>query len=491
MKKFLLLIFAIILVLGTIVVYRAATYQPEIAAAPPAPASAKPEIPVQGDVVARHLAEAVRFRTISQSPPLVSDPKPFEDFIAWMEATYPGVHRALKLERAGGRNLLYTWAGKDPAAKPVLLTAHYDVVPVIPGTEVQWKQPPFDGAIADGYVWGRGTLDNKGAVISIMEAVEHLVGKGFAPQQTVYLSFGHDEEIGGVEGAAAVTALLKERNVRLAWSLDEGSFVLDGIVPGVARPTASINVSEKGYLNLDLIARGAGGHSSMPPRETAVGILAEAIAKLQRAPVPGGLDGLAGDAFDAMARHMSFDKKLLFANRWLFGGLVEDFMSRSPGTNAMLRTTTAPTMLSGSIKENVLPIEAVGTINFRIHPRDTVEGVVAHVVKTINDPRVEVKIRGQAGNASPVASSTNAAFRAIADSVRETYGEVVIAPGLTIAGTDSKHYEKIADNAYRFNPMIVRPEDLTGFHGTNERISIENLVRATRFYATLLATYGG
>jgi len=364
-------------------------------------------------------------------------------------------------------------------------------VPVIPGTEAQWKHPPFAGVVAEGYVWGRGALDNKGAIVAMMEAVDRLVAQGFVPPQTVYLSFGHDEEIGGMEGAAAVTAHLKAQNVRLAWSLDEGSFVLEGIIPGVVQPTASINVSEKGFLNLDLVARGAGGHSSMPPRETAVGILAEAIARLQRAPVPGGLDGLPGETFDALSRHMTFDKKILFANRWLFGGLIEDIMSNSPGTNAVLRTTTAPTMLSGSIKENVLPIEAVGTINFRIHPRDTVEGVVAYVTKTINDPRVEVRRRGPASNASPVASSTNAAFRAIAASVRQIYGEVVIAPGLTIAGTDSKHYETIADDAYRFNPMVVRPEDLTGFHGTNERISIENLVRATRFYMDLVSTYGG
>lgn len=491
MKKLFLLLFAVVLVLGTIVVYRAATYVPDgpVMASPAAPATS--DLPVNADLVARRLGEAVRFQTISQQPPLVAEAKPFEDFIAWMEATYPEVHRALKRERLGGHSLLYTWQGENAGAKPVLLTAHYDVVPVIPGTETLWKQPPFGGVVADGHVWGRGTLDNKGAVVCIMEAVSALLARGFAPPQTVYLSFGHDEEIGGVEGAAAVTAHLKSRNVRLAWSLDEGSFVLDGIVPGVAQPMASINVSEKGYLNLDLIARSAGGHSSMPPRETAVGVLAEAIAKLQRAPVPGGLDGLTGDSFDAMARHMSFDKKLLFANRWLFGGLIEYGLSKSPSTNAVLRTTTAPTMLSGSIKENVLPIEAVGTINFRIHPRDTPESVTAYVKKTVNDERVEVKVRGRAASASPVASSSGPAFQAMAEAVRRIYGDVIVTPGLTIAGTDSKHYETIADNAYRFNPMLVKPEDLTGFHGTNERISVENLARAVRFYVALLTSYAG
>jgi carboxypeptidase PM20D1 len=187
---------------------------------------------------------------------------------------------------------------------------------------------------------------------------------------------------------------------------------------------------------------------------------------------------------------MSFDKKLLFANQWLFGGLIDATLSNSPGTNATMRTTTAPTMLSGSVKENILPIEAIGTINFRLHPRDTPDSVIAYVTKTVNDPRVEIKPRGRAVNASPVASSKSPGFAAMAGAVRQVYGDVIVAPGLTIAGTDSKHYETISDNAYRFNPMLVRPEDLTGFHGTNERISLENLARALRFYVTLLRDYG-
>jgi carboxypeptidase PM20D1 len=486
MKKYLYLFSAVVLIVGTVVVYRAATYDP---LEPPAATATRVDFSVDVQAVGRRLGESVRFQTISQQPPAVTDPTPFEDFIAWLETTYPEAHRALKRERIGGYSLLFTWTGKDPAAKPVLLTAHYDVVPVLPGTEAQWKHAPFSGVIADGHVWGRGTLDDKGAVICMMEAVTHLLAQGYQPPQTVYLSFGHDEEIGGEQGAGAVTAHLKAQGVRLAWSLDEGSFVLDGILP-TAKPAASINVSEKGYLTLDLIARGAGGHSSMPPRETAVGILAEAIVKLQRAPLPGGLEGLTAESFDTIARHMSFDKKLLFANQWLFGGLIDATLSNSPGTNATMRTTTAPTMLSGSVKENILPIEAVGTVNFRLHPRDTPDSVIAYVKKTVNDPRVEIKPRGRAVGASPVASSKGPAFAAMAGAVRQVYGDVIVAPGLTIAGTDSKHYETIADNAYRFNPMLVRAEDLTGFHGTNERISLENLARAVRFYVTLLKNYG-
>lgn len=485
-KKLFGLLLVVVVALAAVVLYRAWSFKPL-----PQPTVQAADYAVDGAALAQRLSQAVQFATISVQPPAVAEAAPFEGFIAWLETAYPDVHAQMKRERLGGNSLLFTWAGKDATAQPVLLTGHYDVVPVIPGTEKDWKHPPFGGVIADGYVWGRGTLDDKGAIITMLDAATFLLKQGFQPKQTVYFSFGHDEEVSGEHGASAVTAHLKSQNVRLAWSLDEGSFVLDGIVPGIATPTASINVAEKGYLTLELTAKGAGGHSSMPPRETAVGVLANALVKLQQAPVPGGLDGIAADSFNTLARNMSFGMRLLFANQWLFGPLIESQMGKSPATNAMLRTTTAPTMLSGSVKENVLPIEAVGVVNFRLHPRDTVESVVAYVKQTINDERVSIAVRGTASNASPVAGTDTPAFRAMAEAVRRSYGEVVVAPGLTIAATDSKHYGQISDNAYRFNPMLITPQDLTGFHGTNERLSVENLVRATRFYIDLLKSTGG
>jgi len=480
LKKLLLGLLATALVFAGTLVYRAAVFLP--------PEQVKVEpvtYAIDARAVATRLSHAVQFATISQQPPEPVDPAPFDSFVAWLAATYPEAHQKLSREILGGHTVLYKWVGKDAAAKPAMLTAHYDVVPVIPGTEKAWKHPPFAGEISDGYVWGRGTLDDKSAVITILEAVTYLLQQGHQPQHTIYLSFGHDEEIGGETGAAAVAAHLTKQNIRLGWSLDEGSFVLDGIVPGVARPVASINIAEKGYLTLNITARAAGGHSSMPPRETAVGILARAIVALQEAPMAGGLDGVSGEAFGTLARYMSFDKRVLFANQWLFGAVIERELAKSPVSNAMLRTTTAPTMLSGSVKENVLPIEATATVNFRLHPRDTPERVVEYVKKTIADDRVSVtRLRGY--GASRVAAADSRAFRAMANAVRRVYGDVVVAPGLTIAGTDSKHYETVSDNAYRFNPMMISAQDLTVFHGTNERLSLENLVRATRFYIELI-----
>lgn len=480
LKKPLLGLGAVVLVLTGVVVYRAAVFLP------PEQAKVEPVAHViDAQAVAVHLSQAVRFATISNQPPAPIDSAPFDGFVAWLATTYPEVHQGLSREILGNRTVLYKWAGKDSAAKPAMLAAHYDVVPVIPGTEGAWKHPPFAGDIAEGYVWGRGTLDDKGAVITILEAVTYLLKQGYKPQQTIYLSFDHKEELIDDTGAAAVVAHLKAQNIRLAWSLDEGSFVLDGIVPGLPQPVASINVTEKGDLTLNLTAHAAGGHSSMPPRETAVGILARAIVALEQAPLPGGLDGVSGEMFSGLARHMSFGKRVLFANQWLFGALIERELAKSPASNAMLRTTTAPTMLSGSVKENVLPIEATATVNFRLHPRDTPERVIDYVKNTIADDRVSITMLLGYG-ASRVAAVDSPAFRAMANAVRQVYGDAVVAPGITIAGTDSRYYETVADNAYRFNPMMISAQDLAGFHGTNERLSLENLVRATRFYIELI-----
>ncbi|MFB0906164.1 MAG: M20/M25/M40 family metallo-hydrolase [Pseudomonadales bacterium] len=292
------------------------------------------------------------------------------------------------------QTMLYKWQGSYDRLKPILVTGHYDVVPVIPGTEKRWEHPPYAGNIVDGVVWGRGALDDKSGVVGILEATKFLINKGFKPTRTIYLSFGHDEEIGGRQGAGAVTAHLKARGVQLAWSLDEGSFLFKGMFPGVDNLIAAINVAEKGSVTLDIVANAAGGHSSMPPKNNAVSVLAKAINKLEENPVPGGLQGLSATMFDGISRYFDFPMRMLFANRWLFDEVIDDQLSNITFANAMLRTTTAPTMLSGSIKTNVLPIEAIATVNFRVHPRDTPESVQAYVERIVADEQITVRTRG-------------------------------------------------------------------------------------------------
>ena len=250
---------------------------------------------------------------------------------------------------------------------------------------------------------------------------------------------------------------------------------------------AAINVAEKGSVTLAVVAKGVGGHSSMPPQHTAVGILAEAITKLENQPVPGGLEGLSLDMFDVISRDMPFVARMMFANRWLFGNILEEQLAKQTFTNAMLRTTTAPTMLSASIKANVLPIEATAIVNFRVHPRDSVQGVVDYVTGLVGNENVSVSVSGGGGRgASAVSDKDSAGFKLIGQAVQEVYGDVLIVPGLMIAASDSVHYSQVADNSFRFNPMVVTSSDLTGFHGTNEKISVANLVQGTRTYVQVL-----
>jgi carboxypeptidase PM20D1 len=482
MKTAFTILAAILLLVCAIVVVRTVFHQPQTLGIVD-----RVNIALDDELVGRHLSEAIRFRTVSFQNQEDSQGSEFTAFIDWVQTTYPEVHQSMQLTRLGGFTLLFRWQGSDPTLQPILLTGHYDVVPVIPGSEEQWQHPPFSGKISDGVIWGRGALDDKSAVIAQLEAATHLLNSGFSPQRTVYFSFGHDEEVGGVNGAAKVTAFLDEKDVQLAWSLDEGSFLFDGLQPGVEQLNAAVNVAEKGSVTLNIVATSAGGHSSMPPQQTAVGLLAEAITALESNPVPGGLTGLSEQMFDTASRYMPFSSRVFFANRWLFDSLVEAQLSSVTFSNAMLRTTTAPTMLSGSVKVNVLPIEAIATVNFRLHPRDSVESLVTYVESIVASDAVEVRLPPGSGRAaSPVSSWESAGYRVVEQSIRETFGDVVVTPGLMIAGSDSRHYGKVADNAFRFNPFTVTQEDMTGFHGTNEKISLATLGQGTRTYVRIL-----
>ena len=479
MLNLLKIVGALFVMLVAVVIIRTLMHAP-----PPFADITQVNIQIDEEQAAKHLSEAITFKTVSFQSTVDKQPEEFLKFIEWVKTTYPEVNRDLELVMLN-ETMLYKWQGSDQTAKPILLTGHYDVVPVIPGSESKWTHPPYSGHIADGVIWGRGALDDKSGVVGILEAVTYLIGEAYQPARTIYLSFGHDEEIGGPNGAGAVTAYLKEKNVQLAWSLDEGSFVLNGILPGLDKMVAAINVAEKGGVTLDITAYGAGGHSSMPPKDNAVGLLAEAIVKLQENPIPGGLEGLSGQMFTDISRYFPFGMRMLFANQWLFGGAIDSQLSESASTNAMLRTTTAPTMLSGSIKTNVLPIEAIAAVNFRVHPRDTPESVLAYVDNLVGNDKVKVTSRGGRG-ASEVSDWESQGFKDISRSVREVYGEVAVAPGLMIAGSDSRHYGQVADNAYRFNPFIVGQKDLAGFHGTNESMTVENLAKGIRSYVQVI-----
>ena len=438
---------------------------------------------IDGEAAINNLAASIRFKTISHQDKEKFSPQEFEGFIKWAADTYPEFHSAMQLEMLE-YTLLFKWEGSDNSLAPILLTAHYDVVPVIPGTESIWEEEPFAGVISNNRIWGRGALDDKSGVVGMMEAATYLIKNNFQPTRTVYFSFGHDEEIGG-GGAALVAEKLKQEGVQLQWSLDEGSFVNRGFFPGVDKLVAPINVAEKGIMNLLIVAKAKGGHSSTPQKKTAVTILADALIKLENEPLPGSLEGLSAVMFDEVSKHMPFGYRFLFANRWLFGGLLDSQMSSTPVINAMIRTTTAPTMLNASIKSNVLPIEASALINFRLHPRDSIESVTEHVRRVVGSDQVEVRALGGI-EASGVSSWESPGYEIITSSLSKVYGEVVSVPGIMIAASDTRHYSKVADNSFRFNPFSIVPEDMTGFHGTNESIDADSFVAGIKTYVDII-----
>ncbi|MBU2918341.1 M20 family peptidase [Psychrosphaera sp. F3M07] len=482
LKKITNILLSCILILIAIILVRTITYDA------PEPIISinkeNPELDIDPMSLANNLSAAIQFKTISKEDQAQIDKKAFNRFVDWVRSTYPLVHKKLQLIKINQHTLVFYWRGLQPEKPAILMSAHYDVVPVNPGTEQDWQHAPFDGVIDQEYIWGRGAMDDKGSAIAMLEAINALANKDFKPQGDIYVALTHDEEIGSQFGAQAVANWLAKKKVDIAWSLDEGSAVIDGIVPGITKQIAMINVAEKGYLNLELVANAEGGHSSMPPKDTAVSILADGIVKLRDNPVAGGLTGVSEIMYDKLGRHMSLGYRILFANTWLFKPIIEKVMGDIPSGNAMLRTTTAPTMLTGSIKSNVLPISATAIVNFRLHPRDTIDDVINHVKRVINDERIEVNTV-TAQSASTIATMDSSGFNIIAEQASAAYGDVIVTPGITIAATDSRFYSEITQS-YRFSPMILNKQDLARMHGTNERISIDNMVKAVRFYAGIM-----
>jgi len=443
--------------------------------------------PLDSLALAERLAGALRFRTISYQDSTRFDAREFDGFQRYLRESFPRLHAALRLEKVNGYGLLYQWVGSDSSLAPILLLAHQDVVPVEPGTEGRWTEPPFGGRISAGYVWGRGALDDKGSLMAVLETVEHLLGAGAKPRRTVYLAFGYDEEVGGSRGAARIAALLASRQVHPEFVLDEGGALADGLVPGVGAPVALVGVAEKGYVTVELTAQAAGGHSSMPPAETAVGMLSAAVVRLERHQMPRAIRGPTAAMFDYVGPELPFVKRLALANRWLFGGLVAREFGATPEGNALLRTTTAPTVLQAGVKENVLPSTARALVNFRILPGDSVAAVVEHVRRVVNDPQITVHpLTETLSNPSPVSSPDSAPFRVLARTIRAVAPGTIVTPWLVVGATDARRYAPLTPNVLRFVGIRIGRDDLRRIHGTDERVGVGAYVDAVRIYLQLL-----
>ena len=452
-------------------------------------ATASP-VPVDAAAVAARLGAAVRFKTIASVDDADANAAEFAGLHALLQASFPKAHAVLQREVVGKYSLVYTWPGIDAKAPAIGLMAHQDVVPIAPGTEGDWQQPPFSGVLNGGFVWGRGAWDDKGNLMSIMEAVELLAGAGFQPRQTIYLIFGQDEEILGERGAAQIAKLFRQRGIHLQFVLDEGLLITDGVLAGLNKPAALVGVAEKGYLSVQLTASATPGHSSMPPPQaelSAIGMMSAALARLEDRQMPLSVRGLSQEMFETLAPEMSGANRVFLSNLWLFKPLIEQQLKKAASTNASLRTTTALTVFNAGNADNVLPGRANATVNFRLLPGDSSDAVVAHVTDAVKNPAIKIEKGAGFSEASKVAATDAAGFRLINKTLRQLHPDVIVAPGLMIGATDSRHFDGVADNVYKFSPVRAKLEDLKRFHGTNERISTDNYVELIQFYHQLIS----
>lgn len=482
------LVLALTIVLMGVVAWRAAS----VPSHQLAPATGRPG-PYDASLLAQRLAEAVRLPTVSFDDRPDASAQAMLRLHEQLAQAWPQAHRAMIRETVNGLSLLYTWRGRDAAAPPIILMAHLDVVPVEPATLARWTHPPFDGVVADDHVWGRGAWDNKSNLCMLLAAIDSLAAEGFVPPQTVYVIAGHDEEMGsgaGLRGAAAVAALLKSRGVHAAFVLDEGLLVTHRVMRGIDAPVALVGVAEKGYLTLQLSARGSAGHASIPGLHSAVGALARAITAVEDAQPAASLDGVPREMLQTLAPEFRGLNRVALTNLWLFEPFVRRQLEATPAGAAMLRTTQAPTVLRAGDKDNVIPAQAAAHVNLRVRPGESLEAATHRVAAAVAGLGVELRPLLPAWPASPIASTGHAGYRRIAGAIRAAFPGAVVGPGLMVGATDSRHLLGLADQVYRFSPIEAAPEDLPRFHGIDERIAVSNLVAMVTFYRTLLAENG-
>ncbi len=476
-KKILISLLGVLLFLAAIVTYKTMTAprkQEPIAAIP------APELP---EKAVEHLQKAIQGPTISFADTADWKPEPFVALRSLIETAYPLVHTKLTREIIGGYSYLYQWQGKNPSLAPYIFMAHQDVVPIEESTRNLWKADPFSGELKDNVIYGRGAIDNKCNLISMLEATEKLLQQGFQPERTIYFVFGQDEEIGGRKGAQPIAKLLEQRKIKAELIIDEGGILTSQKLPGITKPVALLGTAEKGYMSLEFSVSKKGGHSSMPDSETAVDILMSALTKLHENPFPARFDKATQGFLEYLGPEMKFPSNMAFANQWLFKSLIVKGLDKNPPTRAMIHTTAVTTIIGAGVKDNVVPTVATATVNFRLLPNDSTKAVIQKVKEIIHDERIEIKIKnglGNEGTISPMADGMG--FQKVNKIVRQTYNDIYVTPFLMIGGTDSRYFDKVSDNIVKFSPVL----DPVGFHTHDEQVTVESFKHSIWFFEQLL-----
>ena len=470
------LILALILAFIAVVLLRTVRFTPK-----PPPKTAETPVEFAKAAAVAALSQLVRCKTVSYHDHTLEDDAEFQKLIALLPSLYPRVFDVCSFNQLPDRALLLRWHGKKQG-DPAVLMAHYDVVPVNEGL---WLKPPFAAVLENGVLWGRGTLDTKVTVNGILSAANYLIGKGFQPEFDIYFAFSGGEEVNG-NGAKNIVQYFEDHHITPSMVVDEGGAVVENVFPGVKKPCGLIGIAEKGMMNAEYRTVSGGGHASAPKPHTPVGILAAACKKVEDHPFKMHLTKPVAEMFDTLGRHSTFLYRMIFANLWCFGWVLNLLGRLSGGEmNALLRTTVAFTQMSGSAAPNVIPPEAKMVSNIRLNPEDSVESALAYLRKVVNNEDVHISAP-ESFEPSRISRTDCEGWDKVSAAVAETWRGCLVSPYLMVQCSDSRHYGRISDKVYRFSAMDLSSEERATIHGNNERIRVETIHRAVEFYIRLM-----
>ena len=467
---------AVILILVLVILIRTLRFKPK-----EVPVEAVEDIDLPREKIVQDMVDMVRCKTVSSRDSSQVDWAEFGKFRILLAERFPRIRAACKMEMIGPTGFLYHLPGRS-AEKPSVCMAHYDVVPA---EEELWSKPAFEGIVEDDVIWGRGTLDTKGTLCGVMEALELLLAEGFVPENDLYLSFSGEEEVDG-DTCSMIVSYLKKKGVKPAIVVDEGGAVVDHTFPGVPGQCAMVGIAEKGGVNLDFTMASEGGHASTPPAHTILGQLSKAVTRIEDNPFPYQMTKPTAEMFDTVGRHSTFLYRMIFSNLWCFSPVLDLLGKKTGGElNALMRTTVAVTRMEGSNAYNVLPPKASFGINMRLLGEDTVESVVARLKRIIKNDKIEISVV-TGTNPSPCSETDCEEWEKLSRAIRQTWPEAIVSPYLMMACSDSRNYCAISNRVYRFSAMHLSKAERAMIHGNDERIPVETLLTTVKFYIRLL-----
>jgi Acetylornithine deacetylase/Succinyl-diaminopimelate desuccinylase and related deacylases len=433
------------------------------------------------DTIVKHLSDAVQIPTVSMVGEFEGIDAPFFEYHKFLENSYPLIHKAAQKTIINSYSLVYRFKGKNPSLKPGAFLAHQDVVPA---PEEGWEVPPFSGALKDGFVYGRGTQDMKGTMIALLEAMEKLLAEGFVPERDIFFCFGHDEEPSTEFGARYIVDWMKQQGIELEFVLDEGGTVIDGKMIGMDKYIGLIGICEKGNVNMRVSVEKSGGHASNPSKPAAAAVLAKALIKIDKHPMPAKWTNATKQLFKTLAPNMMFPIKFVLVNRDIFSPLLKFVFKKIPIANALISTTFAQTMLKGSNAQNVIPPRVEANINTRIITGVSRNEVVDYTQRLVGK---NVKVEGLDGTeATPESPIDVAPYTNLNISIKQAFPNMITAPYMFIANDDARYFYPVCSNVYRFTPFIMTLDDQKRVHALNERVAPEAMNQAAQFFAQCL-----